>query len=92
MKVRAGTLACGSRFEPQVERENVQRISVLPFVFVDALHHHVEERLGRDGDADTLGYKRAEMTLVCALYVAPLLLKLRVVGEQFECSQLMRVL
>ena len=42
-------------FESQVKRENVQRIEVLPFVFVDALHHHVEKRLGHYGDARPLG-------------------------------------
>ena len=84
MKVRAGTSACGSRLQPQVEREDVQHIEVLPLVFVDALHLHVEERLGRDGDAGALGDERGETALVRELHVAPLLLELRVVGERLE--------
>ena len=53
---------------------------------------HVEERLGRDGDARALGDERAETALVCELHVAPLLLKLRVVRERLECAQPVRVL
>ena len=61
---------------------------VLPLVFVDALHLHVEERLGRDLDAGALGDERGEAALVGELHLAPLLLKLRVVGERFELAQL----
>ena len=92
MKVRAGTSACGSRLQPQVEREDVQRLQVLPLVFVDALHQHVEERLRRDGDARALGDERGEAALVRELHVAPLLLKLRVVGERFELAELVGIL
>jgi len=80
-KVRAGTSAFESRRNPQVKREDVQHGEVLALVFVDAFHEHVEERFGCDGDARALGDERGEAAFVGELHVAPLLLKLRVVGE-----------
>ena len=62
-------------------------VEVLPLVFVDALHLHVEERLRRDGDAGAFGDERGEPSLVRELHLAPLLLKLRVVGERFELAE-----
>jgi hypothetical protein len=56
---------------------------MLPLVFVDALHLHVEERLWFDRDACAFGDERGEPLLGGNLYGAPLPLELRVVGEQF---------
>ena len=87
MKVRAGTSACGSRSQPQIEREDVEHGEMLPLVFVDALHLHVEERLRRDDDAGAFGDERGEPSLVGELHLAPLLLELCVVGERFELAE-----
>ena len=65
---------------------------MLPLVFVDALHQHVEERLRRDGDAGALCDERGETALVRELHLAPLLLKFRVVGERFELAELIQIL
>ena len=64
---------------------------MLPLVFVDALYLHVEERLWFDSDAGALGDERGEPSLVGELYVAPLPLELRVVGERFQLAELVQV-
>ena len=63
---------------------------MLPFVFVDAFYLDVEERLRCNGDAGALGDERGEPLLVSKLYVAPLPLKFRVVGERFKLAELAR--
>ena len=74
--------------QPQIEREDVQHGKVLPLVFVDTFHLHVEERLRHDGDAGALSDERGEPSLVSKLHLSPLLLKLGVVGEGFELAEL----
>src|SRR4029077_6957484 len=65
---------------------------VLPFVFMQPLHLHVEQRIGRDLDAGARADQAGERRLVVAFDRAPRATKVRIIGEGFELAQLVQVL
>ena len=65
---------------------------MLPFVLVNALHLHIEERFRRDFYPGTLGNQRCEAALVREFHLAPLLLKLIVVGKRLQLSEPVQIL
>ena len=77
--------------EPQVEREDVEHVQVLPLVFVQALDLDVEERLRIHLHAGALLDERGEAALGGELHLAPLLLELRVVRQRLQLAELVEV-
>ena len=81
----------GITFQVQVERDDMQYIEVLAFVFVDALGLDVEERRRVHDYATPLRDEPGKPGF-CGLFdVAPLLLELRVIGELFEPAEQVQV-
>ena len=58
--------------ESQIKCDDMERGEMLPLVFMDAFHLHIEERLWRDFYPGTLGSERGEPPFVRELCVAPL--------------------
>jgi hypothetical protein len=69
----------------------VQRREVLPFVFVNPFHLHVEQRLRRDFYPGGVRNQRGEPAFVRKFHLAPLLLEFRIISEWFELPELIKI-
>ena len=74
-----------------VQRDGLEQVEKLPFVLVDALDVHVEQRVGIEAEAQALGDKPGEGDLVHAAHGGEPLAERRVVGERHERRELRRI-
>ena len=86
--VRGATPAPEVRFEPVVQRDDVQHVQVLPLVLVQPLHLDVEERLRVHDDTGALLDERGQSSLVLGLDRLPLRLETGIGCQRLEALEL----